>query len=445
MTAGDRAIGVLLLRSADRAVHRGRRAPARQHRPSRRAGAPQRAALRGAHPRLRRAGAPPRTSSCAPRSCARSARWPRGWPTTSTTCSPPSWAAPSSCSQRVAGRRSCASGSRSSSARPWTARRRCAGCRSSRGIRRDQPRGGGRPQPGRPRGARDHRVALAAGAAAAAASSIEVRDRRWPSAAAGGRRPGRAARGHDQPDPQRGGRDAARAARSRLTHARVADEPGRGRRSRDTGVGHSRGTSASKIFDPFFTTKGPQGHRARPVDDLRHPLAPRRAHHGRERGGPGHDLPPALPAAARLAGGRGRAARRGRRRAACRCAAWSWTTRRRWARCSATCSTRPGTRAVVARRRRGGDRALRRRAVRPGVHRPGDARHVGLAGGPRRASDAAPGVPVVLVTGFGGRGVAGGAAAPTAWTWCSPSRSRSRTILRALPRSVRAGEPGGRP
>ena len=95
-----------------------------------RAHAPQRAPVRGAHAGATASWAPPRTSSCAPRSCARWARWPRGWRTTSTTCSPPSWAAPSSCSS-ASRTPSCASGSRSSSARRWTAPAPCGGCRTS--------------------------------------------------------------------------------------------------------------------------------------------------------------------------------------------------------------------------------------------------------------------------------------------------------------------------
>ena len=77
----------------------------------------------------------------------------------------------------------------------------------------------------------------------------------------------------------------------------------------DTGCGMDEATQA-RIFEPFFTTKEVgQGHRPGPGHRLRHRQAERRAHRGRQRAGPRHDVQ-GLPAAA---GRAARAARRSRR------------------------------------------------------------------------------------------------------------------------------------
>ena len=129
----------------------------------------------------------------------------------------------------------------------------------------------------------------------------------------------------------------------------------------DTGVGMDVPTQA-RIFEPFFTTKAAgQGHRARPLDRLRHRRAERRAHRRRERAGTGchvHDLP--APTC-----GRGRGRRRvpdSRTAAACpagprRCS-WSRTRRRSGRRrgdCSSARDT-PSSRRATARTRSGSSR-----------------------------------------------------------------------------------------
>ena len=163
-------------------------------------------------------------------------------------------------------------------ARRWTAPAPCAGCRTFTGIRRDQPavevdlnqvvqqvaprppsRSGGRTA--RRTGGRD-----------------PVRPT-WPRAAAGGGRPGRAARGLvTQPCCSTRPHDAEGADRSPCVDGR------RGRcRSRCATPGRAfPSTVREKIFDPFFTTKGPKGDRSRPLDGLWYSPAPRRADHGRE-------------------------------------------------------------------------------------------------------------------------------------------------------------------
>ena len=67
----------------------------------------------------------------------------------------------------------------------------------------------------------------------------------------------------------------------------------------DTGQGMDAAT-AGRIFEPFYTTKDARcGHRARPLDRLRHRQAERRPHRGRERARHGHHLPALLPAGGR--------------------------------------------------------------------------------------------------------------------------------------------------
>ena len=256
MTAGDRAHRACCCCAAGPRVHRGGRAAPRQHRRARGAHAPERAALRGAHAGLRRARRGPGPAR-AHREAARARRDGLG---RGPRLQQPARRHPgprrSSCSSAVPGRRSCASGSRSSSGRRWTARETVRRLQEFTGIRRDQPAVRGGPQPGGSAGPRDHRVRSGGRTAAGRGVEIEVVTRLAAGAAAGGGRPGRAARGLHQSGAQRGRRDAegrdAHAARPRAPTGQVQVEV------RDTGTGipeHVR----EKIFDPFFTTKGPKG------------------------------------------------------------------------------------------------------------------------------------------------------------------------------------------
>ena len=205
MTAGDRVLGVLSLRSPDRPFTDARRAPDRQHRPARGPHAPQRAPLRGALAGLRGAGV-----GAGPAGAHREAARPRrdglrGGPRLQQRAGldPGPGPAPARADPgRQAPPVAAGDRARRDGWRPYRA--------PAPGLHRHPAGpagGGGGPQPGGAAGARGHRVDLAAGRPAP-----RRRDRgphrsgRAPAPDRGRSR--RAARSLHQPGAQRGGRDA---------------------------------------------------------------------------------------------------------------------------------------------------------------------------------------------------------------------------------------------
>src|SRR6266851_9651846 len=98
------------------------------------------------------------------------------------------------------------------------------------------------------------------------------------------RRPGRAPRGADEPDPERGRRDAGR----RDAHARHAGGGRRGRRDRRRHRRRNDGRGQAPALRAVLHDEGGQGHRARAVADVRHRVAPRRPDRRRQRPRQGH-------------------------------------------------------------------------------------------------------------------------------------------------------------
>ncbi len=181
------------------AVHRGGGAPARQRRAPHRAGPVQRAALRGAHAGLRRAGGRPGSAGAdreAPRAgrdgLRRGPRLQQPAGLGAGTRPAPAPPRPGATAAPVAaGHRALGPGRRPDGA-------------AAAGVHADPARpaaGAARPQPGRARRARHHAIALE-GRADQPRHRDRVTDPAHRGAGGAGRR-GRAARGDDEPDPQR--------------------------------------------------------------------------------------------------------------------------------------------------------------------------------------------------------------------------------------------------
>ena len=207
--------------------------------------------------------------------------------------------------------------------------------------------------------------------------------RAGPRSRAAGRRAAlRAPRGSHEPDPQRGGRAAAR----RTDPHR---DPGAGRTGGGDRRRHRRGhvrVRAEADLRALLLDQGAQRNRARARHGVRHRVAARRGDpggHGGRRGLDVHDPAPGGPAA----GGAGEAGADGGRRVG---------TRPRHRRRAVRPGHARGHSPPAAPRRRGGRRRrlgtgpLPGGGLRPGDDRPGDARDVRLAGGAGREGGPTP-------------------------------------------------------